>query len=99
LAAISYVNISSLHLIKLLSVLFDLVLAYYAMRIVGLFATNPVRRLVAFFVVLFLPTVILNGALWGSATAFMHRLRHERLLCSNGKARPLGGRHRVVLFL
>ena len=65
LSAISYVNISSLHLIKLLSVLFDLVLAYYAMRIVGLFAADPVRRLVAFFVVLFLPTVILNGALWG----------------------------------
>ena len=65
LAALSYLDVSSLHLIKLLSVLFDLVLAYYAMRIVGLFALSPVRRLVAFFAVLFLPTVILNGAFWG----------------------------------
>lgn len=65
LSAFSYINISDLYLIKLLTIFFDLILAYYAMRIVGIFTENRIKKLISFFLVLNLPTVILNGALWG----------------------------------
>ena len=64
LAAFSYSGISDLYLIKLLSILFDVLLAYSAMRLVGTVTDRHVPKLVCFFAVLFLPTVILNGALW-----------------------------------
>lgn len=69
LALFSYIDIYDLHLIKLLSVFFDLVLSWGAMRIVGVFAQSRVRRLIAFFGVLYLPTVAMNGALWGQCDA------------------------------
>lgn len=65
LAAFSYIGIDDLYLIKLLSVFFDIVLAYAAMSLAGLYTTSRVKRLAAFFGVLFLPTVVLNGAYWG----------------------------------
>ena len=65
LAAFSYLNVWDLYLIKLLSIFFDILLAFYSMKIVSLFSQSRVRKLVAFFVMLFLPTVILNGAYWG----------------------------------
>lgn len=65
LALFSYFDIKDLYLIKLLSVFFDVVLAYAAMKLVRLAAGSPRRALTVFFVTLFLPTVFLNGALWG----------------------------------
>ena len=35
------------------------------MRLVGVFTESPARRLIAFLGVLWLPTVVLNGSLWG----------------------------------
>ena len=64
LALLSYIPLPTLHLIKLLSTLFDLILAYYVMLIVGLHAKSDTRKLIAFFLVLFLPTVFLNSAYW-----------------------------------
>jgi len=65
LALFSYIPVPDLYLIKLLSILFDVILAFYVMQIVGLVGQNKGRQTVAFFTVLYLPTVFLNGAYWG----------------------------------
>ena len=65
LALIAKSDIFELLLVKLLSILFDVLLAWTVMRLAGLFTDSPARRLTAFLGVLWLPTVWLNGALWG----------------------------------
>lgn len=65
LALFSYLPYSGLHLIKILSVLFDLVLAWSCMKLVGRATRSVGLRLGCFFAVLFWPTVFLNGAVWG----------------------------------
>lgn len=65
LALIANSGVRDLLLIKLFSILFDVIMAWTVMRLVGLFTKDPARRLVAFVGVLWLPTVYLNGALWG----------------------------------
>lgn len=65
LALFSQSSIPDLYLIKLLSIFFDVVLAWSAMQLVGCFVRSPAQRLACFFLVLFWPTVVLNGALWG----------------------------------
>lgn len=65
LALFSYIPVSDLYLIKLLSIFFDVLLAWAAMGIVEKLGGTVGQRLGAFFTVLLLPTVILNGALWG----------------------------------
>ncbi|MFC6563688.1 hypothetical protein [Actinoplanes utahensis] len=61
----THTPLSVMTLVKTLSVVFDVVLAVYAARIVGL--RWPDRRVTALagIVVLLLPTVVLNGAFWG----------------------------------
>jgi len=61
----SYLPTRDLYLIKLLSIFFDVLLAFGAMKLLGLCVENKRLRLACFFTVLFLPTVVLNGALWG----------------------------------
>ena len=61
----SYLPIRDLFLIKLLSIFFDVLLAYAAMQLAGLCMRRRGARLACFFTVLFLPTVVLNGSLWG----------------------------------
>jgi len=65
LALYAYLPVPDLYLIKLLSILFDVLLAWAAMQLTACFTKDPVRCLGTYFVVLFLPTVVLNGALWG----------------------------------
>ena len=65
LALISGSSLPDLHLIKLFSILFDVLLAWSVMQLVGLFRRSAAWKLAAFFLVLFWPTVVLNGALWG----------------------------------
>ena len=65
LALFSYSGIRDLYLIKLLSIFFDVVLAWASMCLAGLYTQSRAARLGCFFTVLFLPTVFLNGALWG----------------------------------
>ena len=65
LALLSKSAVKDLYLIKLLSIFFDVILAWGVMRITGHFAKSAERQLLAFFLVLFWPTVILNGSLWG----------------------------------
>ena len=64
MALFSYSGIRDLYLIKLLSVFFDVALAYGSMMLLGKFVQSGARRLACFFTVLFLPTVYLNGSVW-----------------------------------
>ena len=61
----SYLPIRDLYLIKLLSILFDVVLAFASMRLLGLCVKDGRVKLACFLTVLLLPTVVLNGAVWG----------------------------------
>ena len=65
LALFSYLPTRDLYLIKLLSILFDVLLAWSAMKLVGRATQNTLMRIGCFLAVLFWPTVFLNGALWG----------------------------------
>lgn len=64
LALFSYFDISELYLIKLLSVLFDVLLAWACMNLLGLYTGSRAKLLGVFLAVLFLPTVVINGAYW-----------------------------------
>ncbi len=65
LSLFSVSDIYDLLLVKLLSIFFDVVLAWGAMRLTGVLSPSPARKLTAFIAVLWLPSVILNGSLWG----------------------------------
>ena len=64
LAAFSYLDIPELYLIKSLSVLFDVLLAFACMKLASLYSDSKARRLGVFLAVLWLPTVAANGAYW-----------------------------------
>lgn len=65
LALFSYIPISELYLIKLLSVGFDLLLAVSTAKLVLIASGCSSRALVSFAAAMLLPTVLLNGACWG----------------------------------
>ncbi len=65
LAVFSYLPLNDLYLIKLLSLSFDVVLAFATMKLVSVYTQSGAKRLSAYLVVLLLPTVVLNGAKWG----------------------------------
>ncbi|WP_158883221.1 glycosyltransferase 87 family protein [Amycolatopsis anabasis] len=69
IAALTYPPIPALAGIKTISVIFDLVLAFFTYRIVALRHTNRWVPSAAALVVLFLPTVATNSGLWGQADA------------------------------
>lgn len=64
LALFSYLDISKLYLIKLLSIVFDVLLAWACMKLCSRFINGRLRLIICFFAVLLFPTVILNGAYW-----------------------------------
>ena len=67
LAAITYIPMPDLYLIKLFSLFFDVILAWGGYRLVRVALGREVgqaRPLAAFSVLLLLPTVLLNGAFW-----------------------------------
>ena len=62
---ISRFNVSDLIVIKIISVFFDFLMAYFVMKIVAL-RTNRINvHIFAFLLTLSLPTVVLNSAMWG----------------------------------
>ena len=65
LALFSYLPIRDLYLIKLLSVFFDVLLAWGSAMLLGRVTGSRARKLACFFSVLLLPTVFLNGSVWG----------------------------------
>lgn len=64
LALFSYFKISELYLIKITSIVFDVLLAWACMKLLSLFTDSKAKLLSVFFVVLLFPTVLLNGAYW-----------------------------------
>lgn len=82
LALFSYSSIDDLYLIKLLSIFFDVLLAWGAMLIVSRFTASVPRRMGVFFTVLMLPTVFLNGALWGQCDSIYVSLALLGIYCA-----------------
>jgi len=65
LAFFSTVPFNDMYLIKLLSIAFDVILALGMMKLAGVFTDSVPKRLAAYLITLLLPTVIINGAMWG----------------------------------
>ena len=82
LALFSCLPVKDLYLIKLLSILFDVLLAWAAMGIVRKLGGSEKARLGCFFAVLFLPTVVLNGSLWGQCDSIYVALALMSIYCA-----------------
>lgn len=83
LAAISCLPIPDLYLIKLFSILFDVLLAWSGLRLSRQFCRegSPVP-LVCFSLLLLLPTVVLNSAYWGQCDTLYTSLTLLALSCA-----------------
>ena len=51
--------------LKVFSVLFDFILAYYVMKLVSMLREDRMTQIVSFFAALLVPSVIVNSAMWG----------------------------------
>ena len=60
----SLLPVNELYLIKLTSLLFDILLAWAGMKLLSLCTKKRTKLLVCFFALLLLPTFIINGAKW-----------------------------------
>jgi len=89
MAAISYSNVPDLYLIKLLSILWDVGLAWGCLRLVRSLSRErqgSAAPLIAFGAALLLPTVVLNGACWGQCDVIYGALAiHAVALTLEGK--------------
>ena len=65
----TYLPLSKLYAIKLVSISFDFLLALFVLLTVRLKYENRVVWISSFFVALFVPTVFFNSALWGQSDA------------------------------
>jgi len=65
LALFSYIPISDLYLIKFLSIIFDLLLAFSALKLVSLFSSHRYVLFAVFSLTALLPTVVVNSSMWG----------------------------------
>ncbi len=65
LVVISYLPFSDLYLIKLVSCIFDVLLAVGCAKVISASGASKVMQRIAFSVVLLLPTVWMNSAYWG----------------------------------
>ncbi len=77
----SYLPIRDLYLIKLLSIFFDVLLAFASMELLALCTGDKRLRLTCFFTVLLLPTVVLNGSVWGQCDSIYVALALLGLWC------------------
>ncbi len=80
LAAISYLPVRDLYLIKLFSIFFDLLLAFTGLRLARRLFHSDVSATAAFCALLLLPTVVLNGAYWGQCDSIYATLTLLALL-------------------
>ena len=64
LIIISYFRFNDLYLVKLISVIFDFALAFGAAALSREAGVGKKRQLLCFFLILFLPTVVMNSSLW-----------------------------------
>ena len=93
LALFSYSTIRDLYLIKLLSILFDILLAYAGLVLVKKCTGDRIRALCCFFTLLYLPTVLTNSSFWGQCDSIYVSLALMGLTAAlpgdDGKSRPL----------
>lgn len=88
MALISYFQTPDLYLIKLFSILFDILLAWGGFRLVRRLAGEgrPLAPTAAFCAMLLLPTVVLNGAYWGQCDSiYAALLLHALASAMDGK--------------
>ena len=89
MAFISYLPAPDLYLIKLFSIVFDVLLAWGCLRLVRSLTRERqggIAPLTAFAAALLLPTVVLNGAYWGQCDAIYGALAvHAAALLLEGK--------------
>ena len=64
LIVISYFNINCLYLIKLVSILFDVILAFGCTSCLKILGADKRKRRLCFLCILLLPTVFINSAFW-----------------------------------
>jgi Gpi18-like mannosyltransferase len=69
LAIFTYFPVSGLVAIKLISSIADIVLAIFVMKTVNLKYQNKTYGVISYTVILFLPSVFLNSAVWGQCDA------------------------------
>ncbi len=93
LALISYVPIPDLYLIKLFSILFDLLLAWGGLRLAKTLTRDEAAPLMTFTLLLLLPTVLLNGSCWGQCDSVW------AALCVHALAAALEDRPKTSLTL
>jgi Gpi18-like mannosyltransferase len=65
LSFFSYLPVRELYLIKILSVLADILLAYEVYRLTAALTDSPWARTVSLCIAMALPTVLINGSVWG----------------------------------
>ena len=82
LSLISYLPIPDLYLIKLFSIFFDVLLAWGGLRLVKDIKKEGSAPLVCFVLLLFLPTVLLNGSHWGQCDSVYAALCLHALACA-----------------
>lgn len=61
----TYTNINTLFYVKMLSFVFEIMTAFFIMKIVNIKYKNEKLGYLAFGLLLFIPTVIFNGSVWG----------------------------------
>lgn len=89
LALISYLDLPDLYLIKLFSVLFDVLLAWAGARLARCVTPKEsLKPTVVFCLLLFLPTVVLNGAYWAQCDAIYAALCLHALACALERKGP-----------
>lgn len=96
MAFISYLPVPDLYLIKLFSIVFDVVLAWGCFRLVRAVSgggRGDLAPRIAFGAALFLPTVVLNGAYWGQCDVIYGALVVQAL------AAVLEGRNKTSVAL
>lgn len=94
MAAISYTGFPDLYAIKLFSILFDVLLAWGCLRLTRILRPNggkagrDLAPAAAFAAALLLPTVILNGSLWGQCDGLYAALAvHALALALEGRGK------------
>ena len=95
MAFISYLSMPDLYAIKLFSLVFDVILAWGCFRLVRVLTggRRGAAPLIAFAAALLLPTVVLNGALWGQCDGIYGAL------CVHAAALLLEGKNKTSVAL
>lgn len=65
----TYLPLSKLYVVKLISLPLDFLLAFWVMRVAGVQYRSTDTRLLIFLAVLFVPTTFFNSSLWGQTDA------------------------------